>query len=131
MAEALTNIENKVIQQPGCLKILGSFPRVDMRAKHIKSFGFIGSGQMSQWFAEQLRSDGYETIITGRSSAIAPEDMIGTVDVVAICVPISATTETINRYAPLLRDGQALIILAGEARAPLAAPLKGVPTGSR
>jgi chorismate mutase/prephenate dehydratase len=124
MAEALTNIENKVIQQPGCLKILGSFPRVDMRAKHIKSFGFIGTGQMSQWFAEQLRSDGYETIITGRSSAIAPEDMIGTVDVVAICVPISATTETINRYAPLLRDGQALIILAGEARAPLAAALE-------
>jgi chorismate mutase/prephenate dehydratase len=79
---------------------------------------------MSQWFAEQLRSDGYETIITGRSSAIAPEDMIGTVDVVAICVPISATTETINRYAPLLRDGQALIILAGEAWAPLAAALE-------
>lgn len=113
--EALFRIENLIIQEPGSIKVLGSYPRVDMRIKRIKNFGFIGSGDMSQWFARQLESEGYETVITGRKSELRPEDMIPNVDVVAICVPISATTETIRQYAPLLRPDQALILLAGEA----------------
>lgn len=113
--EALFRIENLIIQEPGSIKVLGSYPRVDMRIKRIKNFGFIGSGDMSQWFARQLESEGYETVITGRKSELRPEEMIPAVDVVAICVPISATTETIRQYAPLLRPDQALILLAGEA----------------
>ncbi|MGI9536332.1 MAG: prephenate dehydratase, partial [Desulfocapsaceae bacterium] len=42
LAEALNDIELKVIQEPRCLRILGSFPRVDMRIKKIGTFGFIG-----------------------------------------------------------------------------------------
>ncbi|MEJ2058568.1 MAG: prephenate dehydrogenase/arogenate dehydrogenase family protein, partial [Desulfofustis sp.] len=103
---------------------LGSFPRVDMRVKHIRSFGFIGSGNMSRWFSEQLQSEGYETLITGRSTELKPEQMIAQVDLVIVCVPISATTETIQKYGPLLRDGQALVILAGESEKPLTTALK-------
>ena len=120
---ALDNIEKSVVQEPDCIKVLGSYPRVDMRVKRIKSFGFIGSGAMSKWFAQKLEHEGYQAIITGRSSEIRPEEMIKQVDVVIICVPISKTTETIKKYAPLLGEGQAIILLAGEAENILAAAL--------
>jgi len=113
--DALATIESSVIQEEGALKTLGSFPRVDMRVKKIKSFGFIGSGDMSGWFAERLENEGYATYITGRSSSLSPEKMIDMVDVVIVCVPISATSETIKKYGPLLKNGQALLILAGES----------------
>lgn len=115
LREALLTIESKVIQEERSIQILGAFPRVDMRVKQISSFGFIGSGAMSRWFAERLVNEGYKTYMTGRSSELRPEEMIPNVDVVAICVPISVTPDTIRHYAPILRDGQALIILAGES----------------
>ncbi len=112
---AIDRIEHQIIQEPGSVRVLGSFPRVDMRIKHIKTFGFIGSGDMSLWFAERLKSEGYETIITGRKSALRPEAMIPQVEVVVICVPISATPAAITEYGPLLANNQGLILLAGEA----------------
>ena len=113
--EALRSVELGVIQEYNSLKVLGSFPRVDMRVKKIKSFGFIGTGDMSKWFAARLASEGYETLLTGRSSTLSTEEMIPQVDVVIICVPISVTSATIEKYGNMLRDGQALILLAGES----------------
>jgi prephenate dehydratase/prephenate dehydrogenase len=127
--EALTYIENKVIQVKQSLKILGSFPRVDMRIKRIKTFGFIGSGAMTAWFAEKLRGEGYQTIVCGRTSTLRPEEMIERVDVVLICVPISVTVAMIRQYGGLLRDGQALILLAGESESPLQTALETTATG--
>jgi len=124
VTDALQNIEDKVIQEEKALKVLGSFPRVDMRVKNINSFGFIGSGAMSGWFADRLQSEGYKTILTGRSSLIRPEEMITQVDVVVVCVPISVTAKTIRHYGPLLHDGQALIVLAGESENTLAAAIE-------
>ena len=40
-----------------------------------------------------------------------------------MCVPISVTVSVIKKYGPLLRDGQALIILAGESENTLAAAM--------
>lgn len=115
LRDALKTIESTVIQEDDCLRTLGSFPRVDMRVKKIKSFGFIGSGEMSKWFADRLESEGYQTYITGRSTPLTPKAMIEKVDVVLVCVPISVTSRIIEDYCSLLRDGQALIILAGES----------------
>lgn len=129
LKDALTTIENVVIQEQDALKVLGSFPRVDMRVKKVKSFGFIGSGDMSVWFANRLESEGYKTVITGRSTALSPEEMIKTVDVVLVCVPISVTASTISTYGPLLKDGQALIILAGESENTIATALKETSEG--
>ena len=129
VSEALTFIESRVIQEVQCLKILGSFPRVDMRVKKIKKIGFIGSGKMSTWFAERLENEGYQTIITGRSSSVRPEEMIPAVDVVILCVPISATCATIRQYGHLMMEGQALILLAGESEAPLEAAMEVTPEG--
>lgn len=119
LIEALQSIEHDIVQESDCLKILGSYPRVDMRVKRIKTFGFIGTGDMSTWFAGKLESEGYETLLAGRSTALRPEEMIARVDVVLICVPISFTSATIAQYGKFLKDGQALILLAGEAEAPL------------
>lgn len=119
LADALSFIESRVIQEDNCIRILGSFPRVDMRVKKIKDIGFIGSGKMSSWFAERLQNEGYKTHITGRSTPVRPEEMIPRVDVVVICVPISATGSTIRQYGHLLDEGQALIILAGESESPI------------
>ena len=124
LADAVKSISDHIIQEPGSFQVLGSFPRVDMRTKHISSFGFIGTGDMSKWFARRLDGEGYRSLLTGRTSQMKPEEMIPQVDVVVICVPISATKETIEKYGPLLKDGQALIILAGVAENALNAALE-------
>jgi chorismate mutase / prephenate dehydratase len=126
---ALQTIESVVIQEEGSLKVLGSFPRVEMRVKKIKAFGFIGSGDMSKWFAERLQNEGYKTFMSGRSTTLVPEEMIINVDVVIVCVPISVTSQTIKKYGPLLRDGQALIILAGESENTIKASLETTSQG--
>ncbi len=129
LRDALNIIESTVIQEKDALKVLGSFPRVDMRVKKIKSFGFIGSGDMSKWFANRLENEGYKTIITGRETPVTSEAMIEKVDVVLVCVPISVTAPVIGTYGPLLKDGQALIILAGESENTIATALKSTSQG--
>lgn len=129
LKDALGTIESTVIQEDDALKVLGSFPRVDMRVKKIKSFGFIGSGTMSAWFADRLASEGYTTYITGRETPLSPEEMIDKVDVVLVCVPISVTAPVISNYGPQLRDGQALIILAGESENTIATALQSTSPG--
>ena len=119
MAGAIEQIENKVIGRPGHVRVLGSFPRVDMRTKYIKSFGFIGTGDMSRWFADRLENEGYRILMSGRSTELRPEEMIPQVDVVVICVPISVTADTVRQYGPLLEAGKALILLAGESETTL------------
>lgn len=121
---ALERIENQIIQEPGAIRILGSFPRVDMRTKLIASAGFIGTGDMSAWFAKRLENEGYRVLLSGRSTELTPEAMLEQVQVVIICVPISATSATIEKYGPLLRDGQALVIMAGEAETTIDAALR-------
>ncbi len=115
LADAVKSISEQIIQEPGSFQVLGSFPRVDMRTKHIATFGFIGTGDMSKWFAKRLESEGYRTLLTGRTSDLKSEEMIPQVEVVVICVPISATAAAVKQYGPLLKDGQALIIMAGVA----------------
>lgn len=129
LREALARIEKGVIQEDESIKLLGSFPRVDMRVKQIRAFGFIGSGAMSRWFAGRLENEGYRTYITGRTTPLRPEEMIGKVDVVIICVPISVTAQTIREYGKLLHDGQALIILAGESENTLNTALESTRPG--
>ena len=127
--KALERIENHIIQEPGAIKVLGSFPRVDMRTKLIGNIGFIGTGDMSLWFADRLENEGYRVIMTGRSTELTSEEMIGQVDVVIICVPISATAATIEKYGPQLKDGQALVIMAGEAEGPLENAMRSCSSG--
>jgi len=127
--KALERIENHIIQEPGAIKVLGSFPRVDMRTKLIGNIGFIGTGDMSLWFADRLENEGYRVIMTGRSTELTSEEMIGQVDVVIICVPISATAATIEKYGPQLKDGQALVIMAGEAEGPLENAMQSCSSG--
>ncbi|MDW7773953.1 MAG: prephenate dehydratase domain-containing protein [Desulfobulbaceae bacterium] len=115
MSRAIAHIENRVVGQQHSVKLLGSFPRVDMRTKYIKSIGFIGTGDMSRWFADRLENEGYRIMLTGRTTEMRPQEMISQVDVVVICVPISATGETIEKYGPLIEAGKALVLLAGES----------------
>jgi chorismate mutase/prephenate dehydratase len=129
LKNALDTIESTVIQEEDALKVLGSFPRVDMRVKKIKSFGFIGSGAMSKWFADRLENEGYKTYLTGRKTVLTSEAMIEKVDVILVCVPISVTAQTIKTYGPLLKGGQSLIILAGESENTIATALKATSQG--
>ncbi|WP_028318601.1 prephenate dehydratase domain-containing protein [Desulfobulbus elongatus] len=123
LASALAHVESRVIQQQGMIRVLGSFPRVDMRTKYIKSFGFIGTGAMSRWFTKRLESEGYEVLLTGRTTALRPERMVERVDVVVVCVPISVTSATVRQYGPLIGPGKALILLAGESEETIRAAL--------
>jgi len=127
--EALHQIADEVIRETGSIRVLGSYPRVDMRTKRIKRCGFIGSGEMSQWFARRLEGEGYQVLLTGRNSELRPEEMIPQVELVAVCVPISATAATVRKYGPLLSEKQALILLAGEAEESVAAALEATAPG--
>ncbi len=129
IVRVLARLERDVIQEARPVKVLGSYPRVEMRTRHIKGIGFIGTGAMSQWFMERLKNEGYHTELCGRSTPLRPEAMIPQVEVVAICVPISATAATVRAYAPLLKDGQALILLAGEAEETIDAALTATSPG--
>ena len=124
MQTAVAALEERIIGQPNKIRLLGCFPRVDMRPKYISSFGFIGTGAMSAWFADRLENEGYRTVMTGRSTELRPEEMIPQVDVVVVCVPISFTAKTVQQYGPLLEAGKALILLAGESETTLAAALE-------
>ncbi|GAB4332676.1 MAG: hypothetical protein Kow0089_00710 [Desulfobulbaceae bacterium] len=123
VAGAIEHIENMVIGKPGSVRLLGSFPRVDMRTKFINTFGFIGTGDMSRWFADRLEKEGYRVLMSGRSTELRPEEMVDQADVVVICVPISATVDTVRRYGPLIGKGKALVLLAGESEQTLAAAM--------
>ncbi len=129
MQEAVACIEERIVGQRNCMRLLGCFPRVDMRSKYIGSFGFIGTGAMSDWFADRLEHEGYQTLMTGRSTELRPEDMIPQVDVVVICVPISFTADTVRQYGPLIEDGKALILLAGESETTIETALEVTGSG--
>ena len=129
LQDALNRIEKTIIQEEHSLKLLGSFPRVDMRVKKIKTFGFIGTGDMSTWFADRLENEGYRTIITGRTTELRPEEMISQVNVVVVCVPISVTADTVRQYGKYLKEGQALILLAGESENTLKTALEATDPG--
>ena len=129
VAAAIREVEERIIGRASTIRLLGSFPRVDMRTKYIRAIGFIGTGAMSQWFAERLENEGYRVLLSGRSSALRPEEMIPQVDVLIVCVPISATVETVRTHGPLLGDGKALILLAGEAENSVAAALEATGEG--
>ncbi len=124
LKSAIDFIESRVIQQPDSISVLGSFPRLDMRTKHIKSIGFIGTGAMSKWFGERLENEGYDVFYSGRTTSLRPEEMIRHVDVIVICVPISATEETIRQYGPMLGVNKCLVILAGESETSVNAALE-------
>jgi len=121
---AIAHLEQRIIGRKNSIRLLGSFPRVDMRTKYINSFGFIGTGDMSKWFADRLENEGYRVEMSGRSTTLRPEKMITDVDVIVICVPISATVETIEKYGHLIEDGKALILLAGESETTLNSALE-------
>ncbi len=129
MSGAIAHVEKRIIGRSGSIRVLGSFPRVDMRTKYIKSFGFIGTGDMSTWFADRLENEGYRIFMSGRSTELRPAEMIAQVDVVMICVPISATVATIEEYGPLIEEGKALVLLAGESETTLNAALEVTGSG--
>ena len=129
MSRAIAHVEKQVIGREKSIRLLGSFPRVDMRTKYIRSFGFIGTGAMSKWFADRLESEGYQIFMSGRSTELRPETMIEEVDVVVVCVPISATAATIAEYGSFIDEGKALILLAGESETTLNTALETTSSG--
>ncbi|MCI5149938.1 MAG: prephenate dehydrogenase/arogenate dehydrogenase family protein, partial [Candidatus Electrothrix sp. MAN1_4] len=129
MQTAVAAVEERIIGQPNQMRLLGCFSRVNMRPKYINSFGFIGTGAMSAWFADRLENEGYRIFMTGRSTELRPEEMIPQVDVVVVCVPISFTAETVQQYGPLIKDGKALILLAGESEHTIKTALEATGSG--
>ncbi len=112
LGAAINRIENQIIQEPGAIRTLGSFPRVDMRTKLIDSFGFIGTGEMSKWFAAKLENEGY------KYHAHRPLDQAqtGGDDRAGQCGGGLRADQRHRRppsrqYGPLLREDQALILL--------------------
>jgi prephenate dehydratase/prephenate dehydrogenase len=111
---ALESIEKEVIREEGSVRFLGSYPRVSILEKNVKSILFIGTGPMNIGLESLMKSEGYETYLCGRSTTTKPEDVIDKVDTVICCVPMRVAPEVIKKYLPMMHEGQAFIDMSGE-----------------
>ena len=78
-----------------------------------------GSGKMGRWFAQFLRKEGHEVIITGRNEKklleakrqigveiASNEEAVGWADAVVLSVPIDSFAEVVEQIAPYTRPEQ-------------------------
>jgi len=83
-----------------------------------------GKGRMGSWFAGLLEDHGVEVLCAGRSTKLAPGEMVQRCNVIAISVPIAATSEVIREVGPLVPEGGLLMDLTSIKKPPLDAMLR-------
>jgi prephenate dehydrogenase len=83
-----------------------------------------GTGKMGQLFVPVFERAGYETLVSGRSTALTNEQLAESCDIVIVSVPIRDTVRVIGEIAPVLRDDQLLCDFTSLKVAPVAAMLR-------
>ena len=83
-----------------------------------------GTGKMGRLFCPVFERAGYETIVSGRSTALTNEQLAESCDIVIVSVPIRDTVRVIGEIAPVLRDDQLLCDFTSLKVAPVAAMLR-------
>ncbi|MGB8219727.1 MAG: prephenate dehydrogenase/arogenate dehydrogenase family protein [Methanoregula sp.] len=83
-----------------------------------------GTGKMGQLFCPVFERAGYETLVSGRSTALTNEQLAESCDIVIVSVPIRDTVRVIGEIAPVMRDDQLLCDFTSLKVAPVAAMLR-------
>ena len=72
---------------------------------HKVKIGIIGgTGLMGQWFKQFFEDYSYTVLIASRKTALSVEECAKQSDVVIVTVPMDATTEVIEKIAPLVKE---------------------------
>lgn len=71
--------------------------------------GIIGGrGEMGRFFREVFEKEGYQVIVSGRTTPLSARDLAQQARIVMVSVPIRETVGVINDIAPFLSGGQIL-----------------------
>lgn len=68
-----------------------------------------GTGILGTIFKKFFEEQGYEVLISGRSTELTSEEMTKKSDVIIFCVPIDATIEVIKSIVPQVREDQLIM----------------------
>ena len=82
-----------------------------------------GTGKMGRLFRPVFTRAGYETLVSGRTSALTAQDIATTCDIVVVSVPIRETEKVIGEVAPLMENRQLLCDFTSIKVAPVKAML--------
>ena len=82
-----------------------------------------GTGKMGRLFAPVFTRAGYETLISGRTTALTAREIAETCDIVVVSVPIRETEKVIETIAPLMEAHQLLCDFTSIKVAPVNAML--------
>jgi len=80
-----------------------------------------GTGQMGQKFAKEFEVQGYEVLVSGRSTKLTNKDIATRGDVVIVTVPIRDTEDIIKDVAPVIRGGALFTDFTSVKMMPIAA----------
>jgi prephenate dehydrogenase len=83
-----------------------------------------GTNGMGRWFASVLKKDGCTVHVCGRKTKLQINDLARLCNVIAVAVPISATSEIIKQVGPLLAKDQLLMDLTSFKYEPVKLMLK-------
>jgi chorismate mutase/prephenate dehydrogenase len=101
---------------------LGAAAPLQVVPKHVAVIG--GAGQMGALVARMFRELGHRVSIADVATELTPEQAAAEADVVVVSVPISRTTEVIERIGPKLRPEALLLDVTSVKQEPLAAMLR-------
>jgi len=82
-----------------------------------------GTGKMGRLFAPVFTRAGYETLVSGRTTALTARDIAEICDIVVVSVPIRETEKVIETIAPLMEPHQLLCDFTSIKVAPVNAML--------
>ncbi|HLC96546.1 MAG TPA: prephenate dehydrogenase/arogenate dehydrogenase family protein [Candidatus Nanoarchaeia archaeon] len=89
------------------------------------TIGIIGgTGKLGKWFKQFFEQNGCSVLIAGRTTRLTPEECASQADITIICVPISATLDTIKKVGPYVRKGSLLMDLTSIKEDPVKAMKK-------
>ncbi|QZZ19700.1 bifunctional chorismate mutase/prephenate dehydrogenase [Leptothermofonsia sichuanensis E412] len=100
----------------GCMAALASVPSCHQKQPSRRITVVGGRGAMGCFFTERLSAAGHEVSVLEHDDWDRADVLLGTADLVLICVPLKATVAVIRRVAPYLSHNTILADIASTKR---------------
>lgn len=83
-----------------------------------------GTGKLGGLFRKIFEEEGFEVIVSSRSTALSKEELIRKSDIVVVTVPIESTVAVIREITPFMKEGKLLMDLTSLKEEPVNEMLK-------
>jgi len=91
----------------------------------VTAVGIIGgTGKLGGLFRKIFEEEGFEVIVSSRSTALSKEELIRKSDIVVVTVPIESTVAVIREITPFMKEGKLLMDLTSLKEEPVNEMLK-------